>query len=182
MLLPDSTSYNSSEGLTSECVSFVFRVVNPAAGWKMVPLLWNDSGSGNEEIDSPEIEFTPDTVTTAVHFPDGDYVVPYFGIASGVFDYSLATGSYGIDLTKWTEWQTCRTAGKLTVSIDGQLAFSAANGQTFDQWGQNVTVTIPATQMHWVLQTETSTLIGVQPAPSSADHVEFDWVQITTPN
>jgi hypothetical protein len=108
--------------------------------------------------------------------------VPYFGIASGVFNYSLATGSYGIDLTKWTEWETCRTAGKLTVSVGGQLAFTATDGETFDQWGQNVTVTVPATSMHWVLQTETSTLAGVQPAAGSADHVEFDWVQITTPN
>jgi hypothetical protein len=69
VLLPDTASYNASQGLTSECVSFVFRVVNPSGGWKMVPLLWNDSGSGNEEVDSPEIEFTPDTVTTALHFP-----------------------------------------------------------------------------------------------------------------
>jgi hypothetical protein len=36
--------------------------------------------------------------------------------------------------------------------------------------------------MHWVLQTETSTLTNNQPAATSADHVEFDWVQITAPS
>jgi hypothetical protein len=189
VLIPDAADYNADQGLTSECVAFVFRVVNPAAGWKMVPLLWDDpaqpaglSATGNEEIDSPEIEFTPNTVTTALHFPDGNYVVPYFGQSGSIFNYSLATGSYGIDLNNWTEWQTCRTPGQLTVSIDGQQVFTATDGETFNQWGQQVTVTVPQTSMHWVLQTETSTLANNQPAANSADHVEFNWVQITTPN
>lgn len=188
VLIPDAPDYNADQGLTSECVTFVFRVVNPAPGWKMVPLLWDDptqpagvSAAGDEEIDSPEIEFTPDTVTTAIHFSDGDQVVPYFGLSGGLFDYSLVTGSYGINITNWTEWQTCRTPGQLTVAIDGQTVFTATSGETFNQWGDSVTATIPDTSMHWVLQTETSTLADNQPAASSADHVEFDWVQITAP-
>ena len=181
LLIPDLPNYNANQGLTQECVAFVFRVVpNAAAGWKIVPLLWNDNDQGNEEVDSPEIEFTQNTVTTAVIFHDGNYVVPYFGYFNSQLGYSLNTGSYGIDLSKWTEWQTCRTNGKLTVTINGQLAFTATNGETFDQWGQTVTVTVPATSMHWVLQTETTTKF-TQPSASSADHVEFDWVQITTP-
>ena len=181
VLIPDSSAYYQDHGLTAECVSFAFRVVNPSPGWKIVPLLWNDSETGNEEVDSPEIEFSPNTVTTALHFPDGNQIVPYFGVSGGQYNYSLNTGSYGIDISKWTEWETCRNAGKLTVTINGQLAFTAANGQTFTQWGQNVTVTVPATAMHWVLQTETSTLATNQPSSSSADHVEFDWVTIDTP-
>ena len=182
VLIPDTSTYYLNHGLTSECVAFEFRVVDPAAGFKMVPLLWNDSETGNEEVDSPEIEFTPNTVTAAFHFSNGNQLVPYFGYFNGQLGSSLTTGSYGIDLTTWTEWQTCRTAGALTVTVNGQLAFTGANGQTFAQWGQSVTMTVPATSMHWVLQTETSTLPGVQPAPGASDHVEFDWVQITAPN
>jgi hypothetical protein len=188
VLIPDQPDYNADQGLTSECVAFVFRVVNPAAGWKMVPLLWDDptqpagvTATGSEEIDSPEIEFTPNTVTTALHFPNANYVVPYFGETDNIFNYSLVTGSYGINLNNWTEWQTCRTPGQLTVSVDGQQVFTATNGETFNQWGQATTVTVPDTSMHWVLQTETSTLTNNQPAANSADHVEFDWVQITAP-
>jgi hypothetical protein len=182
VLIPDTPTYNMQSGLTQECVAFAFRVVNPAPGWKIVPMLWNDSNSGTEEIDSPEVEFTPNTITTAMHMANGNQIVPYYGFFSGQLGFSMTTGSYGIDVSKWTEWQTCRTNGHLAVSVNGQLAFSASNGQTFDQWGQSLTVTVPAKSMHWVLQTETSTLANNQPAAGSADHVEFDWVQIVSPN
>ena len=49
VLIPDTGTYYLNHGLTSECIAFEFRVVNPAAGFKMVPLLWNDSENGNEE-------------------------------------------------------------------------------------------------------------------------------------
>ena len=77
-------------------------------------------------------------MTAAFHFSDGDQHEPNNGYFSGQLGSSLTTGSYGIDLTSWTEWQTCRTAGALTVTVNGQLAFAGANGQTFDQWGQSI--------------------------------------------
>lgn len=187
VLLPDLPNYNANQGSTQEWISFIFRVLKPGFGWKMVPLLWNDSDTGNEEIDLPEIEFGPGTSTLALHFPSGDYQVPYFGYFNDKLGYSYTTGNYGLDLAQWTFVSQRRTVDSSGVGhlalwlsqspIDISTAapvFACKDGDTFTQWGASHTVTVPKTSMHWVLQTETSTLGGNnQPAAGSVDHVQF---------
>ncbi len=186
-----TTPYNQDQGLTSECVSFEYRVVNPVRGYKMVPLLWNDPNLSYAEVDSPENDFGNNTITMAMYFPtypsnDSSYIDPNFSIANGVYSYNLNWGANtpsNINLNNWTEWETCRTPGELKLYIDGVLAFDGKDGQTFTQWGsQPGVIQVPQSSMHWVLQTETSTNVGEQPTSSVADHVQFNWVQITAPN
>jgi hypothetical protein len=185
VLLPDQAGYHKDLGATQEWISFAFRVLDPAHGFKIVPLTWNDSETGNEEVDFPEIEFTPGTTTLALHFPNGQQVVPYIGYFNGKLGWSLNTGSYGFDITKWHLMSVRRTNGRLDCWIDSNPASAAPlmtfkDGDTGTQWGGAYTVTIPRTPMHWVLQTETSTLANTQPAAGAANHVQFDWVTIDT--
>lgn len=125
-------------------------------GYKTAWLLWPDSGVWplDGEIDFPEGNLNS-TVSAFMHWQ---------GATSGSQqDAYPTTDTYTSWHTATTEW----TPTAVTFILDGQtIGVSTAN--------------IPATPMHWVLQTETST-DGTAPSDTAAGHVDIAWVAVYRP-
>lgn len=179
--LPSVSGYGYNGGREYQRITFAARAAK-TPGFKWVPLLWNDSETGNEEIDCPEGDFSENITQISVHFPNGNQQVFYLNSEGG---YSYANpsddgfaGFANFDPTVWHVYDQLWTPGSYQLYIDGVLYLATVNGETFDQFGENnIVVTISAVSMHWVLQTETSTF-GYSPTAASSGHVQFDWVTI----
>ncbi len=124
-------------------------------GYKTAWLLWPDSGTwpNDGEID----------------FPEGDLGA---GGTIGAFShYASATGgqdAFGSNASS-AQWHTATiewAPGKVTFLLDDSVLGVSTHA-------------VPATAMHWVLQTETA-LSGGAPADSVRGHVLVDWVALYT--
>jgi beta-glucanase (GH16 family) len=132
--------------------SIRFRATNNMPCYKTAWLLWPDDGvwPAHGEIDFPEANVDgADSISAFVHYADSGG-----GEAQDVFNTSAR---YDVWHTATTEW----VPGAVRVYLDGSLIGTSNKS--------------PSTAMHWVLQTETDTG-GCVPAPSTAGHVQIDWV------
>lgn len=123
---------------------------DPVPGFKLTFLLWPDSEEWPEGGE--------------VNFPEGDLD----GTFSAFMHHADPAGTQdqfptGQDFSRWRtaviEWRP----GEVRFLLDGQ------------QVGVSTTK-VPDESMHWVLQTETSTTPGEEPAPGASGHVQVDWV------
>jgi hypothetical protein len=120
-------------------------------GYKNAWLLWPDSDRwpADGEIDFPEGDL------------DGSInAFSHYASAGGGQDQFGSGASFNAWHTATIEW----LPGKVTFALDGKTLGSST---------QNV----PATAMHWVLQTETA-LGGPAPSAGVAGHVLVDWVAL----
>lgn len=125
-------------------------------GYKTAWLLWPQSGNWphDGEIDFPEGDLNS-TISAFMH---------WYGATSGSQQDAYTTSAtYGGWHTAVIEW----LATRVTFLLDGVLV-------------GNSTANIPITPMHWVIQTETAT-DGTSPAPTTAGHVQIDWVVVYRP-
>ena len=125
---------------------------DPVPGYKTAWLLWPDSGLRTDgEIDFPEGNLSS-TIHAYMHRQ---------GATSGSDQDAYSTG---ISYTSWhtavIEWLPSRC----TFILDGKVI-------------GNSTSRIPATPMHYVIQTETQ-LSGGAPANTASGHVYIDWVAV----
>lgn len=123
---------------------------DPVPGYKVAWLLWPD---------------TDDWADGEINFPEGDLV----DTATGFMHYrnsprkqdqhpsGAAFGSWHTAVIEWTPERT-------TFLLDGAIVGSSTDASK-----------IPATPMHWVLQTET-VLKGPKPSDTAAGDVQVDWV------
>ena len=120
-------------------------------GYKTAWLLWPDTERWPDdgEIDFPEGDLDS-TVSGYAHYAS----------AAGGQDAFNTNATYGAWHTATIEW----VPGKVSMILDGRVLGSS-------------TTNVPATAMHWVLQTET-TLSGFVPAAGVAGHVLVDWVAL----
>lgn len=123
------------------------------AGYKTAFLLWPDS------------ERWPDD--GEIDFPEGNLDSSISGFAHNA---SAAGGQVEVTTgATYAQWHTATiewAPGKVTFALDGKVM----GGSTHN---------VPATAMHWVLQTETA-LDGSAPANNVAGHVLIDWVALYT--
>ena len=133
-----------------------FRATASGAGYKTAWMLWPDSGNwpGDGEIDYPEGSLD-DGFAGFVH---------HRGATSGSdqarIPSSGSAGGYGAWHEATIEW----SPGRVEFFLDG-----ASIGAE--------TARVPATPMHWVLQSETE--VTATPTPdASAANVEIDWVSV----
>ena len=120
-------------------------------GYKTAWLLWPDTQRWPDdgEIDFPEGNLDG-TIGAFSHFASSAGGQDEFGSSSSFDAWHTAT----------IEW----VPGKVSFALDGKVLGSS-------------TKDVPATAMHWVLQTETS-LSGAAPATGVAGHVLVDWVAL----
>ncbi|MCU1594736.1 MAG: glycoside hydrolase [Frankiales bacterium] len=123
------------------------------AGYKTAWLLWPDS------------ERWPDD--GEIDFPEGNLDGTIEGFAHNA---SSAGGQVEVPTNAtYAQWHTATiewTPGKVSFALDGKVMGGS-------------TKNVPATAMHWVLQTETA-LDGGAPAAGVAGHVLVDWVALYT--
>jgi hypothetical protein len=125
---------------------------DPVPGYKTAWLLWPDSGERREgEIDFPEGSLTG-TISAFVHPVDA-------GSASDASSFSTRA-TYRSWHTAVIVWEP----GRCTFVLDGKVIGT-------------VTDRVPATPMHWVIQTETQ-LSGGAPPDDASGHVYIDWVAV----
>ena len=133
-----------------------FRATASGPGYKIAWLLWPDSGNwpGDGEIDFPEGSL------------DGGFAgfVHHRGATSGSdqarIPSSGSAGGFGVWHEATIEWSPDR----VEFFLDG-----ASIGAE--------TARVPATPMHWVLQSETEVTATPTPDTSSAN-IEIDWVSV----
>jgi len=150
---------SASGGQTYGKYTFRFRA-GTIPGYKLVILLWPDSDNwGEGEIDFPEVgELTAGKdgqMNAYLHAP-GAYAQSQW----------LPTGIVAAD----TGWHTASIEWRrdtLTYYLDGRLVGTQTSG-------------IPSTPFHLVFQMETN-IGGPAPSPSSAGHIQLDWVSIYAP-
>jgi hypothetical protein len=125
---------------------------DPVPGYKTAWLLWPDSGLRSDgEIDFPEGSLDGSMYAYMHHQ----------GATSGSDQDAYPTGvGYSSWHTAVIEWLPTRC----TFILDGKVI-------------GNSTTRIPATPMHWVIQTETQ-LSGGAPTNDAAGHVYIDWVAV----
>jgi hypothetical protein len=124
-------------------------------GYKTAWLLWPDSERWPDdgEIDFPEGNLgANDTIHAFAHYAS----------ATGGQDAFSTNKTYASWHTATIEW----TPGKVVFILDDVVIGTS-------------TKNVPATAMHWVLQTE-SNLDGYAPSSTVAGHVFVDWVAIWT--
>jgi len=123
---------------------------DPVDGYKTAWLLWPQSGVWSDgEIDFPEGDLTG-TFSAFMHYVGAPAEQDYFGTGTGYAAWHVAT----------TEWSPNRVA----FYLDGKLIGASTRH-------------VPATPMHFVLQTETE--LGSAPIPSAAaGNVQVDWVSV----
>jgi hypothetical protein len=124
-------------------------------GYKTAWLLWPDSERWPDdgEIDFPEGDLAPGgTIGAFAHH----------ACAAGGQDAFASS-------TTFTSWHTATTEwlpGRVTFLLDGAVLGVSTHA-------------VPATAMHWVLQTETA-LSGGAPSDAVSGHVLVDWVALWT--
>jgi beta-glucanase (GH16 family) len=120
-------------------------------GYKTAWLLWPDTNNWNEgEID----------------FPEG-------GLDSTMMGFNHCVGAPSKNCS-WWDTKKKFSDGWHTATIEW-----APNKLTFilDGISSTTTTSVPATPMHWVLQTETN---GKLPPTTTAGHLQIDWVSVYT--
>jgi hypothetical protein len=127
---------------------------DPVRGYKMVILLWPDSGAWprDGEIDFPEANLNSN-IWGHVHHQGGTSGNDQTGFRTPVM---YARGWH----TAAINW----LPGKVILQLDGRTVGTS-------------TTRIPNTPMHLVIQTETST-DGSVPTASAAGNVQIDWVVV----
>lgn len=127
---------------------------DPVRGYKMVILLWPDSGiwPGDGEIDFPEANLNS-TIWAHVHHQNGTSGNDQTGFPTGV---AYARGWH----TAAINW----VPGRVTLQLDGRTI-----GTTRTR--------IPNTPMHLVIQAETST-DGTVPSAAAAGNFQIDWLVV----
>jgi hypothetical protein len=131
------------------------------AGFKTAWLLWPDSEvwPRDGEIDFPEADLDSPNIAAFMHWQ---------GATSGNQQdaFNAEEPMAGVWHTTTTVWgpEAC------VFILDGKVIGSSSAQGAGEQF-------IPDTNMHWVLQTETS-LSGVTPAPGTEGHLEVDWVAV----
>jgi beta-glucanase (GH16 family) len=127
---------------------------DPVPGYKMVILLWPDSGNWptDGEIDFPEANLNSN-IWGHVHHQGGTSGNDQTGFRTSVM---YARGWH----TAAINW----LPGKVILQLDGRTI-----GTT--------TTRVPNTRMHLVIQAETST-DGSVPTPSAAGNFQIDWLVV----
>lgn len=151
----------SVRNLTSERVSFRFRVRGTVPGYKIAPLLWPVNNIwANGEIDFPE---TSELSTSSAYYaavfspnPGGSRPKPATKRQSGI----PASGS------GWHTAVLTRTPSSVTVQLD--------------DWSAAFTSNLPTVAMRFVFQVETK-IEGGKPAANTTGSVELDWLKIEVP-
>jgi Glycosyl hydrolases family 16 len=142
-------------GVTSGRFSIRFRA-GAVPGYKTAWLLWPDTNvwPRDGEIDFPEADLN-NTIDAFMHRQGGS--------SGSDQDAYLSNATYAGWHTATIDWR----ATACTFILDDKVIGTSTSN-------------IPATPMHWVLQTETSL---DQPAPNSsaAGHVQIDWVTAYAP-
>lgn len=120
------------------------------AGYKTAWLFWPDSGvwPRDGEIDFPEGDLG-DMIYGAAHF-----AAPQDGFDK--FDSTSPFTSWHVATTEWSP-------GRVEFLLDGQSL------------GVSTTL-VPATPMHYILQTEAC--LPACPAPQTQGHVQLDWIAV----
>jgi hypothetical protein len=123
---------------------------DPVAGYKAAWLLWPQSEVWSDgEIDFPEGDLTG-KISVFLHHVGAPADQDYFGTGAGFVDWHIAT----------IEW----SPNKVVFAFDGRVIGTSTRH-------------VPATPMHYVLQTETA--LGSEPVPSTAaGNVQVDWVSV----
>jgi Glycosyl hydrolases family 16 len=145
-----STAPPRANSLLYGRVSVRFKA-DSLAGYKTAWLFWPDSGvwPRDGEIDFPEGDLA-DTLYGAAHFANPD------PSAFDQFDSTSPFTSWHVATTEWSP-------GRVEFLLDGQsLGVS--------------TTRIPATPMHYILQTEAC--LPTCPLPQTQGHVSLDWIAI----
>ena len=155
-LLPKQDTVGSEGGLEYGRYVIRFRA-DAISGYKTAWLLWPESENGlkDGEIDFPEGNLTGN-IDAFMHWQNG---------TSG-----KSHDAYMTDIT-YTVWHTAEidwTPTSVTFLLDGVKV------------GES-TAKIPDTPMHWVLQTETST-VGPVPTNTASGNVQVDWVAVYVPS
>src|SRR5450631_4444417 len=127
---------------------------DPVPGYKMVILLWPDSGNWptDGEIDFPEANLNSN-IWGHVHHQGGTSGNDQTGFRTSVM---YARGWH----TAAINW----LPGKVILQLDGRTIGTS-------------TTRVPNTPMHLVIQAETST-DGSVPAPSAAGNFQIDWLVV----
>jgi hypothetical protein len=132
---------------------FAARVrADPVAGYKLVMMLWPDSGDNEAdgEIDFPEMNLSGTTMWGFVHraglATSSDQA--WFVASSGLADWHTIVVEWSPDL--------------VVLYLDGVEV-----GRT--------TVRVPSVPMHWVMQTETALHATAPPPADAAGTVQVDW-------
>ena len=102
-----------------------------------------------------------------MHWQGGQSSDDQWGAASGT--------SFAAWHTAVIEWEPDRVAYYLDGQLIGEKWVSGASVGDNSEWTLQ-TDKIPATSMHWVLQTETSLTDCNIPAPDTEGYVYIDWV------
>jgi hypothetical protein len=125
-------------------------------GYHVAFLLWPDSGNwpADGEIDFPDDALNDSTINAFVH--DGTSSFPRF-------DHFGAAGT----INRWHTYEIDWLSTGVSFYLDGRLIGTD-------------TAHIPATPMHWVLQTDTWSG-GSPPSDATAGHVQIDWATVYTP-
>lgn len=145
-----STAPPRSNSLLYGRVSVRFKA-DSLAGFKTAWLFWPDSGvwPRDGEIDFPEGDLA-DIVYGAAHWANPD------PSAADKFDSTSPFTSWHVATTEWSP-------GRVEFILDGQSL------------GVSTTM-VPATPMHYILQTEAC--LPKCPAPETQGHVYLDWIAV----
>jgi glycosyl hydrolase family 16/fibronectin type III domain protein len=133
-----------------------FRAAANGPGYKIAWLLWPDSGTwpGDGEIDFPEGSL------------DGGFAgfVHHQGATSGSDQMRIPSSGSAGGFGAWHEATIEWSPGRVEFFLDG-VSIGAE------------TTRVPATPMHWVLQSETEVTATPTPDTSTAG-IEIDWVSV----
>jgi len=123
-------------------------------GYKVAWLLWPDSGDniGDGEIDFPETNLDKASMWAFVHRTDA------IGIDQSSFNVSSDMSAWHNVVIEWSP-------NLVVFLLDGVEV-----GRTSER--------VPATAMHWVLQTETAMDLTAAPSATVAGDVQLDWVAV----
>jgi len=145
-----STAPPRANSLLYGRVSVRFRA-DSLAGYKTAWLFWPDSGvwPRDGEIDFPEGDLG-DRIYGAAHWANPD------PSASDLFMSTSTFTSWHIATTEWSP-------GRVEFLLDGRSL------------GVSTTL-VPATPMHFILQTEAC--LPTCPAPQTQGHVQLDWIAV----
>ena len=133
---------------------FAARVrADPVPGYKLVMMLWPDSGDNRAdgEIDFPELNLDSPNMMGFVHHTG----------ATGGSDQAWFRSP-----TTLSDWHT------VVLEWSPNLVVATVDGVEVGRTSGR----IPSGPMHWVLQTETALHSPVPPPADAAGAVQFDWV------
>ena len=162
-------AHGQFDGQTYGRYAVRFKADTDLEGYKAAWLLWPDEPETwpqNGELDFPEGDFDNE-IEGYVHWQGGQSSDDQWGAASGT--------SFAAWHTAVIEWEPDRVAYYLDGQLIGEKWVSGASVGDNSEWTLQ-TDKIPATSMHWVLQTETSLTDCNIPAPDTEGYVYIDWV------